>query len=600
MELSNLEEFVVSKWMIDQNKRITRSDVKIFIKKFRENLKKKCCWRKIKCDFLQYNLNREMTVKNRCALSYSTHCMRFMETVGMEKGWTSYESQLMKPFDLREPRRKYKRFYLRDSTISGKPSKYVYRYLFQKRKFEVKGLEKFYSFDSFGKSCVCEMQEKKYMNRMLHCRDSGTLTEAPMCAEILKNYMISPDELKSFDIKKVIFEYLVPYASILNFFSNLSHSLINELNRSLDSSKLNSLALGGELYEEFSLIRNHYKLNYRQTSIVPKFFISGGLVSKLLNQITEFNDIDIYIEDKDLMGFFHACQLFRGSDTCVWLIRFKELYDTQCQQKIWYTISLRRECKFYILMEKFLGKNFHPPQIIVYTRKSWKETICLNQNRAFWSYDELDNLMTDCYNIIESFDIPMCRNAILFLNNVRYYRNAKMTRSKVCEDRNTDVKYFDRFNSDTIKMKLDSGTEDEKKIATECFTSGRIAAIQHFKYEYSIAGISYQSGKFVKLCSKKRYLEKQVRIRNERRQKYLKRCKLNTHKKKNQLNYIVPKLQHLAYFACQLNNTSCFSNCLCNYTEFVSNYKPFHNKISYSFNYISASTLNTICNKTLP
>lgn len=595
MELSRIEEFVVSKWRVDKNTRVLRSDVKRFLKFFREKIKNECCWRRIKCDFIQFNLNREMTVKNRCALSYSTHCMRFIQTAGMEKGWSSYESKLMKTFDLSESRRKFKRFYLSDSTISGKPSKFVYRYLYQTRKNEVDGYENFYSFASVD-SCTCKQQEKLYFDRMLHYKDAGSLIEPPMCAEILRDYMISVDELKSIDIKKVLFKYLVPYASILPIFSNLSHSLINELNRELDSSTVNGLSLGIELIEEFSLIRECYKLNRTYRDVVSKFFISGGLISKLLNQVTEFNDIDIYIEDVDLMRFFHSCQRFLGSDYCVWVISFKQQYDTKCQQKIWYTISLRRECKFYILMNRLLQKAFHPPQIIVYTRKSWRELNCLNQNRAHWTYDNLDNLMTDCYNILESFDIPMCRNAILFLNNNSYYKDNN-NKSKVCERKEINEKYFDKFNSHSIKIKfqseIEAEIEEEKKILDEWFTAGPTIR-DYFKYPYSVVGIAYQSGKFVKLCSKKRYLSQVVEIRKERRKKYLKRCKLNVNKKKDQLNYVVPKLQHLAYFACQLNNSKCFSNCLCNFTEFVRNYKPFHNKTTYSFNFITAATLNNI------
>lgn len=125
-----------------------------------------------------------------------------------------------------------------------------------------------------------------------------------MCAKILKDYMMDTDQLREFDLKTTLFKYLLPYATILPIFSNLSNSLIIEFKHALNSRRFNGYIIGFDLFEELIHLSEYYKRLLRIFGFISKFFISGGFILYLLNQINNFNDIDIYVESVDF--FFHV------------------------------------------------------------------------------------------------------------------------------------------------------------------------------------------------------------------------------------------------------------------------------------------------------
>lgn len=170
--------------------------------------------------------------------------------------------------------------------------------------------------------------------------------------------------------------------------------------------------------------------------------------------------------------------------------------------------------KIYKLLETFLGNDFHPPQFICYSSTAWCKTVSLNQNRAY-SHDRLDNLIVNCYNVMSLYDLSMCRTAILFLNNVEYYRDKKLNKLRVCRITGNNEMLFDQFHSDCINIDFTNGTEDEKEFVKN-FPSEYKSC---FEFDYAVCGILYQTGKHVKICSKQKYVEKEKNNRKERLQK---------------------------------------------------------------------------------
>lgn len=178
---------------------------------------------------------------------------------------------------------------------------------------------------------------------------------------------------------------------------------------------------------------------------------------------------------------------------------------------------MNSETKFYKLIKTFLGKDYHPPQIIAYNRQTWNSSTYLNQNKIV-TYG-LDDLIVDCYNVMDTFDLPMCRNAIIFLNNFQYYRE-NQNKLDVCKIYGTNPDLFDQFNSDTIQINFTNGSESEKNFVENLPDRGIFNKSDwksHFKYGYLVAGISYQSGKYIGSCSKKRKTNRNIEI--EKREK---------------------------------------------------------------------------------
>lgn len=136
-----------------------------------------------------------------------------------------------------------------------------------------------------------------------------------------------------------------------------------------------------------------------------------------MGHINKFNDIDIYIEHEEFeKQNFQLERLRDSTGKKIWYKNDHHDYFITNKNIIKTVFSLNDQSNFYQLIKQFSGLRFHPPQIILYTRKDWKHTTQLNRNvvSSLGDYNNLDALMIDAYNIIDGFDLPICRNALLF------------------------------------------------------------------------------------------------------------------------------------------------------------------------------------------
>lgn len=101
-------------------------------------MKNECCWRRISGDFLQHELKRVMTVNNRCALSFSTHCMQLFRPK-RPLLWTDATREAYKTNEMRANNWKSKLFLIPDAYVDDDiddipTDAKVYRYFYQEKK----------------------------------------------------------------------------------------------------------------------------------------------------------------------------------------------------------------------------------------------------------------------------------------------------------------------------------------------------------------------------------------------------------------------------------------------------------------------------------
>ena len=119
----------------------------------------------------------------------------------------------------------------------------------------------------------------------------------------------------------------------------------------------------------------------------------------------------------------------------------------------------------------------------------------------------------------------MCRNALVFLNEKNYYQKPKeaFVKKNVCDSSKLHI--FDSFHADAMNIDFCSHEEIEKQIKKNFFANYQ----EFFTFDWAVVGLSYQTGRYLKPWREARFTKAETeKLRFDREQKYLKRCKLNT------------------------------------------------------------------------
>lgn len=585
MKLSKKESFVLSKWRNSNSEiRLTRSMCENFINYFRKNIKKKCCLRRISRDYLCEMVKKKsvkFSVNNRCRASFATHCMHRMTAV------RTYETRAYRR-TMKLNLHAAEHFYSDKTKIVGK-AKFGLQY------YETIGtLSNFYKFD-YKNHCDCKQYNLLAEEKVVQMSKTSSFLEPPICTTFLKPYMIDEDVLERMNIKQVITQLFLPYVMILPLFTNLSlplKAMIDSVLR-LNDPPLQNISIQ---------LRNEYKHQekkfpaYEAVFLINSFILSGGFILKLLNQTNTFDDIDVYIEKKSFEDISqrYLIGMKDSSGNKIWIDNTKLVYITKSAYMISRVLSLNKNSVFYKLIKTHLREMFHPPQIIVYSRQSYEDADELNTNR-YRQHENLDKLVIDSYNIFNQFDIPMCRNALVFLNfdNYDFKHNPNMykypdahLKYEILRDANIVPEVFNQFYNDKIDVQFANKTIEENNILKKYLTE---KDVEDYSYApYAVVGISYQSGPYHPIFG-----DRLDGRRKKRHQKYLSRCQLNknsdtTNKNQLQLNYNVPKLKLLAYNASQKNNTNMHKVCFCNPPLYEASYSKFRKKCTKCFNVITA------------
>lgn len=569
-----------------------------------KKLKKECCKDRVIKNFLQFKIkDREIFfgVNNRCALSFATNIMK-----GLTYQETDAINRISDPF----------RYSNIIEFIPSKISSYELKPIENKKrdangnlidnqkklafKTNVMGIttvySDFYNIWSF-KRCECKSLAEKYSEKIDQLKKHTTLLNAPFCINLVEPYFIKKQSLLDFDLKYELINLLLPYTLILPYIIDFTHSLKAKFDFWLTAhSKWNNKLMSKDLYLEFLNLEPFFAKIVHDREGIHKFIISGSYVLKLLDQIDVFSDIDIYISHSQMRTFYrnlkNDCLDTKGFN--IWYVNSKIKY-VKGSELIEYTVSLNKKSYFHKLIKQFCGSDFHPPQFIIYQRP-WRMAELLNENRIF-DHENMDTLVADAWNIMDIFDIPMCRNALLFLNTSYYYPEYTRKRSdpyfyEHMKGYKIDITYMDLSYRYTVRINFADHTAEEKEVIEKYFAKHTMNV--EFEHDWSILGINYQSGN---------YLPRQDGDRKDftrmlRHKKYLSRCKLNAGNvdpNTAKLNFQIPRLKALSFDTAQKNNINVFGFCLCNMTNFLSNYKPFHNKCTHTFNFLTVAALNKTC-----
>lgn len=583
MKLSKKESFVLSKWRNSNSEiRLTRSMCKNFINYFRKNIKKKCCLLRISQDYLCEKVKKrsvKFSVNNRCRASFATHCMHRMIT--------------LRTYETRAPRRRMslnlhaaENFYSDKMKMIGKEQ---VAFKFSK---PISMFSNFYKFD-YKNNCDCIQYNLLAEEKVIQINKISSSLEPSICTTFLKPYMIDKDVLEQMNIKQVITQLFLPYIMILPVFCKLTlpiKTIFDSVLR-LNKSPLRNISI--ELRNEYKHQDRNFPA-YQCVFSIDSFILSGGLIPKLLNQTNTFTDVDIYIE-KTCFDFMIELYIIDLKDTTgikIWFENTKLAYLTESACLIERVLSLNKNSIFYKLLKSHLKEMFHPPQIIVYSRRIFKDADDYNTNR-YRQHENLDKLVIDSYNIFNQFDIPMCRNALVFLNfdNYDFKHNPDMykyplahKKYEILRNANIVPEVFNQFYNDKIDVQFANRTIEEADILKKYL---RADYLELYSYApYAVVGISYQSGPY------RPYLGDQLDSqRKSRRLKYISRCLLNKNiglSDEKKLNYNVPRLKLLAYNASQKNNDNIYNTCFCNPGLYEANYVRFSKKCSKCFNVITA------------
>lgn len=625
MKLTKKENFIINMW-----KETSRYDPFNFEKKYNSKavksvlntvnnkiMKRKCCSDRINKDFI-YNELKQGSIKfstsDRCMLSFSTHMMhriyhhctqhmtdsKFDSNKKMNKirVYTKMVESRPDPRDEEEENSKNEKLYINFANNSN-------------CQLNCYGYDQFYFFNKqLNDECLCD-RDASFKKGEIDCLKKRTYyLEPPMCTRFLEPYMISKSTLNDMNLTNLLVKMLLPYTYILPVvFSGITEILLTKSMYVLEKREMFEKKMEFDLCNELISLRNEYVTSYdKSKKAVNSFFISGGLVPYLLNQTISFGEVDIYINLIDLkkFGFRNYFNKTDSGNNKIWIEDHKKT--SWLGEILFAAFYMNKKSYIYKLLKKFLGGDFHPPQIILYKQNLWNKNSNLNKvaikSHCFTDYffTNLDSLITDAYNVISEFDIPFCRNAIVFLNKDKYYpvhdKFSEHTQN-IFDRTNIEYDVFDQFYRHHIKINIDDLTADE------------ISNLQFFYSKdnpyknslYYVAGLSYQTGGYKFKPNPRGPLNDDgedseiIKFKIKyilRQKKYLARCKLNnnidlnSNPKEAKLNYLVPRLDHLSYNVTQKNNKNVFLYCFCKVGKYGFNYESFHKSVTDEFNFLNA------------
>lgn len=192
--------------------------------------------------------------------------------------------------------------------------------------------------------------------------------------------------------------------------------------------------------------------------------------------------------------------------------------------------------------------------------------------------------MIDAYNIMDVFDLPICRNALLFLDGWNYCSPSSVIndyKRVKCYQKQIKVKteLIDQFRSDLIKLNFKEDTYEENSFLQQHL--GHRANYVGFGEQIFVAGLKYQTGSY------------KIDLNGpDRLNKYRERCTLNTNLaiKSNselaKLNFNVPRLDWVSYKNCQNFNLNGLVTCFCNVIQYCHQYKHIYPKYTPNSTFI--------------
>lgn len=552
MDYSKEEEFVYRKWRrtVFGKYKKTRLEKENFVSKYREFTKKrKCCVNRVEKDMAIEELKDisiKMSDRDNCAFTFTTHIMLALAMLRRgEDGKYVYASLRSREADFKIIRDfesiTLERMNARENALKGDPKNTLERIMTRRmaaiekkkkddvfrqmvRAFAVKPFlrteDQFYNFQHVTEICSCVLDNHFLKKTKEELSKSSSIFEPPMCRSILRKYVISKQSLRALNLKDTLSTLLLPFVYILPQFKTISIALGVQFGKISEGGKLLGRYIRSDLFIEYNRLKNEFESKMNNRKPIKNFIISGGLIPYLLGQTNKFDDIDIYIKTDDC-SYIHFYEfLFDLKDSTgqrIWhknsFLCRNSIYQNNSDDIIDFVYSLNRFSKFYRLLKDFLEEDFHSPQLIVYSRKLWQVAEKINKNviQNNRDYYNLDSLMVDAYNIMDIFDIPMTRNALVFLDGQNYCTPSSIIneyKRVKCFNRKIDLDY------DAIKLNFQETTFEEHKFLNDHF--GPRAKDIGFGDDIFVAGICYQSGPY-----------KLQGCLNYRVDKYLDRCVLN-------------------------------------------------------------------------
>lgn len=590
MEMTEEQMFVFEKWVRHYKETVITPQVKEkFLKFYRKRLQNKpCCIKRIKNDINVKKLQKliiKLSFYDNCSLTLGTHMMQKMIPMFLKDGQITHI--INEKWNLHLSRNcvfeslSLKQLYVRQRELEENPLMTIDRkFLVFENTVNLKSFDHFYEFSDVFYFCHCKRNKFNFDVGSRAVSKKSSFMDPPMCTTFLKPYVMSQSRLTELNLKKTLSSLLLPYVYVLPQLKSISIALGVKFEDVINykSAMLGSF-ISRDLIREYSHLKKSFEINIRKNRTLKMFIISGGFLLHELGHINRFNDIDIYIEnDEYKKQNFRLENLKDSIGENIWSCNDISEYFRGNKQIIKKVLSLNTNSNFYQLIKKFSGLRFHPPQLILYARNYSEYTAKLNQNVISLTvdYNNLDSLMVDAYNIIDDFDLPICRNALLFLDGWNYsdpfsiiydYKRLKCHEKK----NNINFKLIDQFRSDSIELNFKESTPAEQTFIEKYLGHVNWTG---FGDDIYVVGLNFQSGSY-KLPS--RFPDKDRCL--ARIKKYHERCTLNNIKdieakpESAKLNYNVARLDWLAYKVCQNFNLHSMITCFCNITDYINQYK---------------------------
>lgn len=588
MNVSKEEEFAYRKWRstYDGKYKTTYKYKERFLKNYRKYVRnRECCVNRVKSDMENEkirDISIKISVKDNCAFAFTTHMMLALAVLkrdGFEKlvlaGSEEFEADSEKVREFESIT--LKKLIARQEALIKNPNMNIQRSVkaFQVT-LDIRNGDQFYMFQNNQHMCPCREDRINFTKSKSLLSRNSSVFEPPMCLSLLRSYVMSKQSLRDFNLKETLSNLLLPFVYILPNFKTISIALGAKFESMIKRFSLQGRVINLNLYKEYDLLKNQFDAQIKNPKPINKFIISGGFLLYLLGQTNRFDDVDIYIEYEGFIkNYIGLCNLKDSTGQPIWKKNKQNhnftIYQNHATDIIECVFSLNRFSNFYRFLKESLGKDFHPPQLILYSRKLWMiaETINKNLISNNTGYYNLDSLMIDSYNIMDIFDITMCRNALVFLDGINYctpssvvgdYKRVKCFKKKI------NLELIDQFHGDSITINFQEITFEEDAFLNEHF--GPRANDIGFGEDIYVAGISYQTGPYRLLGAI-----------NYRLDKYLGRCLLNKdidshfNPELRKLNYNVPRLNWLSYKKSQHQNLHSMVTCFCNVVQYLNQYK---------------------------
>lgn len=501
----SLEEYIWHKWLYSNQEivdnlhllRSIKSKYMFYLKLLLQN-DSLCCVRQIKREFLRYKLissGLKYSPSDRCIFSQTTHVMQLLKpdkvcTNNNDKIYDALQTNFIKMILVN----KNKRFCFKvrkDEIIPVKNKNLTrkkrihYRFWFQNEVNYLKNdcLFNYYLQNGTIDKCwhMCKEREVFYNDLCKKYLKYTNYLKMPMCYEFISPYMMSKPTLYNFDLKNLLIELLLPYALILPYFNSFYPKIISEFQKwNQRKRKWNNKSIDINLQRIYDTDHQRFFAQHFEEEkevYITSWILSGGIIPYLLKQTSSFRSVDIFVEDIDMWSFYIVSQNVR--DFNGELIWNKGTYSNGSnfnnkEAILKRFIYLNPESSFYKHMSEFCGDNFHPPQFFSYSDTSYWKNELMNTNFAKIKrkekmvYNSFERLARDAYSIMDLFDLPICRNAIIFINGDEYHKEKnKWMNKEFCEEWESnfaDLSLVDTFYADSIRINFDNNNDDDDDI----------------------------------------------------------------------------------------------------------------------------------------